>query len=287
MARVLLKHGSRGRFSIKAKHLRSGASFDVVVNGVKVGSLVTGARGGGVARFNTSPKPHTGRLGFDPRGAHVAVREHDTGMDDLECDMPGGHPDSAIGCCVGERKVADGSSGGKCELQTPDACTARGGRPTTATACLPDPCGGNPPPPTVVCCRSSSADGAFADDDPQVICEDDVTEAECADHGGMVVQASSCQSNPCQPAPPPDMVICCVPDDEDSECEHVTRQHCSDAGGMVSDAKSCDCHPCGNRDHDGDDEDDDEHDGHHGDGGGKGHDGHDGHDGGDGDGDGD
>jgi hypothetical protein len=230
-ASAFLKRGYRGRFSIKAKHLRGGASFDVVVNGVKVGDLVTGARGGGGARFNTSPKPRTGRLGFDPRGAHVAVREHDTGMDHLECDMPGGSPDSAIGCCVGERNVKSGDSGVTCELRTADACTARGGRPTTATTCLPDPCGGNPPPATVVCCRSSSAAGAVIDDDPAVECEEDLSESECADHGGMVVDASSCEPNPCQPVPPPDMVVCCVPDDDGSDCEHVTSQHCSDAGG--------------------------------------------------------
>ena len=268
-AKLVLKNGSHGRFSIRAKHLRGDASFDVVVNGVKVGRLVTGPRGGGIARFS-SPKGRGGRLGFDPRGAHVAVRADDTGEDDLEGDMPDDHPDSAIGCCVGER---DDDDEVECELRTADGCSAHGGRPTTATSCLPNPCGTNPPPATVICCRSSSARGAFVDDDPEVECEDDVSQAECAEHGGMVVQARSCEPNPCQPVPPPDVVVCCVPDEDESECEHVTRQHCSDAGGTVSTATSCAAHPCGNGDDDGDDGDED--------GGGGGGERHGGHRGGD------
>jgi hypothetical protein len=276
-AKLVLKNRSSGRFSVRAKHLRGNASFDVVVDGVKVGALVTGPRGGGIARFDSAPRGHGGRLGFDPRGAHVAVRESDTGEDDLDGDMPDDHPDSAIACCVGDHDEDDHAGEhdrrhhddheAECELKTADACTAHGGTPMTATSCLPDPCGTNPPPATVVCCRTSSAGGAFVDDDREVDCEDDMSQAACVEHGGMVVQAPSCDPNPCQPTPPPDVVVCCVPDGDETECEHVTRQHCSDAGGTVSTATSCENHPCGGGEG-GDGGDGEDHGGHQGDGGG-------------------
>jgi hypothetical protein len=234
-AKLLLRTGSNGRFSIKAKHLGAGKSFDVVVNKVKVGTLTTGPSGGGVARFSTSPTGRTAMLGFDPQGAQIAVRDEETGDDDLDTDMPDDNPDSAIGCCVGT----------ECEDETAAECTANGGTPTTAGGCLPDPCNGNPPPTTAVCCRTTSAGGAFVDDDPETECEDDVSSADCAAQGGMVVQATSCDPNPCQPTPPPNLVICCVPDGSESECEHITTDECTASGGTVSSATSCDADPCG------------------------------------------
>jgi hypothetical protein len=174
-------------------------------------------------------------LGFDPQGEHIAIRDEETGDDDLDTDMPDDNPDSAIGCCVGT----------ECEDETAAECTASGGTPTPSGGCLPDPCNGNPPPATVVCCRTTSAGGAFVDDDPENECEDDVSSAECAAQGGMVVQATSCEPNPCQPTPPPNLVICCVSDGGESECEHITADECTTAGGTVNSATSCDPDPCG------------------------------------------
>ena len=240
-AKLVLKSGSTGRFSVKGRHLAAGKSFDVVVNKVKVGTLTTGPSGGGVARFSTSPTGRAGMLGFDPRGAEVEVRDGDSGDDDLDSDMPDDQPDSAIGCCVGERHD-DGET--ECEDLTAAECAARGGTATTATSCLPDPCG-TKPPATSVCCLAHSAAGASEDDDPEVECEDDLSAADCGTRGGTVVTATSCDPNPCQPVPPPETIICCVPDGGEAECRHVTPDHCTGAGGTPSSAASCDPDPCG------------------------------------------
>ena len=248
-AKLIMKSASNGRFSVKGRHLAAGKSFDVVVNNVKVGTLSTGPGGGGIARFSTSPKGRNALLGFDPRGARIEVRESDSGDDDLDSDMPDNQPDSAVACCLGEHDGNDDDQGdeqGQTECEddmTAAECQAQGGTPMTSTSCLPNPCATTPPPPSTVCCIAHSATGAFVDDDAEVECEDDAT--ECAAHGGTVVQATSCDPNPCQPAPPPDLVICCVPDDGESECERVTADHCTTAGGTTSTATSCDADPCG------------------------------------------
>ncbi len=257
VAQLMMKTGSKGNFTIKVRGLPGGKVFDVVVNNVKVGTLVTGVRGRGTAKFSTSPKGRVADLGFDPQGADIAVRDDETGDDDLMGDMTDDHPDSAIGCCLGN-KDDDGEV--ECEDLTAAECSAEGGTATTATSCLPNPCGSQPPPTPVVCCLAHSASGAFLDDDPEVECEDDVSQAECATQGGMVVQATSCDPNPCQPAPPPNLVICCVsqgdqgdqegdqgedvPRTEPPQCARLTASDCSDEGGTVSSAASCMPNPC-------------------------------------------
>ena len=234
-ARLLLRTPTTGKFTIKARRLPGGKTFDVVVNKVKVGTLTTSPGGSGTLKFSNPPVGRASTLGFDPRGAQIAVRDDETGDDDLDTDMPDDNPDSAIGCCIGA----------ECEDETATECSEHGGTPTASAGCLPDPCNGNPPPATVVCCRTTSAGGAFVDDDPETECDDDVSSAECAAHGGMVVQASSCDPNPCQPTPPPDLVICCVPDGDHAECEHITSGECTAEGGTVNGAASCDSDPCG------------------------------------------
>ena len=233
VARLVLHTPTTGKFTVKARRLPGGKTFDVVVNGVKVGTLTTGPKGTGTAKFTTSGARHAATLGFDPQGAPLAIRDEDTGDDDLETDMPDDNPDSAIGCCLGS----------ECEEETAAECTAHGGTPTGAGGCLPDPCSSNPPSSKAVCCDTMDS-GASVDDDPEVECEDDTSEADCAARGGMIVEASSCDPNPCQPTPPPQLVICCVPDGGGSECEHVTPDHCTAAGGTVNPATSCDPDPC-------------------------------------------
>jgi hypothetical protein len=251
VAKLLLRTPSKGQFTVKARHLPGGKTFDVIVNKVKVGTLKTGAGGRGAANFSTAVAGRSAVLGFDPRGAQIAIRDQETGDDDLETNMPDDQPDSAMGCCLGDD---DGEV--ECEDKTVAECTASGGTPTPSGGCLPDPCNNNPPPPTVVCCRTTSAGGAFMDDDPENECEDDVSSAECAAEGGMVVQATSCEPNPCQPTPPPNLVICCVPQGdqgeqegqpqmEPPECEHITADECTAAGGTVNSVTSCDPDPCG------------------------------------------
>jgi len=268
-ARLVLKTRSSGKFSVKAKHLAAGQTFDVVVNKIKVGTLTTNAIGSGSAKFSTTPKRRSALLGFDPRGDEVEVRD-DQGNDDLDGGMPDGHPESAIGCCLGndDDQGDDNDQGdegqGECEELTAASCTAAGGTVTTATSCLPNPCASTPPPTTVVCCLAHSATGAFVDDEPEVECEDDVSQAKCVADGGTVVQAPSCDAHPCQPVPPPNLVICCVsqgdqgeqegePQTEPSECEHITAARCMAAGGTISAATSCEPDPCNNGDHPGGD----------------------------------
>src|SRR5262249_14918505 len=139
----------------------------------------------------------------------------------------------------------------ECEDMTATRCTAHGGTPTTATSCLPDPCASNPPSTTPVCCVAKDMSGTSDDDDPEVECER-LSATDCASRNGMVVQAISCDPNPCQPVPPPQLVICCVPDDEESECEHLTPDHCSAVHGTASTPTSCDADPCGSGGGDGD-----------------------------------
>src|SRR5262249_27739903 len=237
--KLVVRSGSTGRFSIKARRLAAGKSFDVVVNKVKVGTLATGAGGAGVVRFSTSPKGRSAMLGFDPRGAEIEVRDGDTGDDDLDSDMPDDNPDSAIGCCLGEDDD-DGET--ECENLTAAECSEEGGKVTTATSCLPDPCGGNPPPG--VCCIAHDMTGASDDDDPEVECEE-LSATDCAARNGTAVEATSCDPNPCQPVPPPELVICCLPDDGEQECERLTSDHCTTAGGKASTSTSCDPDPCG------------------------------------------
>src|SRR5262249_62064919 len=112
------------------------------------------------------------------------------------------------------------------------------------------------PPTPVVCCIAESAAGAFVDDHPEVECEDDVSSAECAAEGGMVVHATSCDPNPCQPTPPPNRVICCVsqgdqgqqqgqPQTEPSECERITAAEGTAEGETVSTAAATKPEPRG------------------------------------------
>ncbi len=259
VAKLVMRTPSHGKLTIKVRRLAHGKSFDVLVNKVKVGALQTGPNGGGTARFSTSPAGNTRVLGFTPQGTQIEIRDHESGDDDLDANVPDDHPDSAIGCCVGDD---DGEV--ECDALTAAECASHGGTPTTVRGCLPDPCNNNPPPPTVVCCHvTSSTDGAFTDDDPETECDDDASSAECAAEGGMVVQATSCDPNPCQPPPPPNLVVCCVsqgdqgeqegePQTEPAECEHITADRCQAAGGTVSMATSCDSHPCGGGGGDGD-----------------------------------
>ena len=261
-AKLSLKSDAKGVFSIAARRLAASADYDVVVGGIKVGAITTNGHGAGKVAFGTTKRGKRGLLGFDPRGRSLAVRDHD-GNDVLDCDMP---DDDAgeVACCVPD------DDGVECKHRTPDDCTADGGTPSSASGCFPDPCG--PQTGTVVCCIVDSTCGAFVDDDPQVGCRDDVTAERCATKGGTVIDATSCEPNPCAPVPPVALVTCCVPDDGELECQFRTPDRCAAKGGTVTTAATCDPNPCGaamSSDHGGKDDeqgDDDQGDGDHHDG---------------------
>src|SRR5262249_6250722 len=84
-AMLQLKSASNGRLKIAAQRLAASTSFDVVADGVKVGTLTTNGHGTGKTRLSTAPHGQNGFLGFDPRGTSLAVRD-DAGDDVLEGD---------------------------------------------------------------------------------------------------------------------------------------------------------------------------------------------------------
>jgi hypothetical protein len=253
-AKLTLKTSAKGVFSIAARRLAAATSYDVVVAGVKVGTVETNARGAGHIVFGAPKRGHRALLGFDPRGRSLAVRDHD-GNDVLEGDMPDDATDPGkVACCLPD------DDGVECDDRTPEHCLDDGGTPSSATGCFPDPCATTG---TAVCCTVDSTCGAFVDDDPELGCHAGVTAAECAEHHGTLVDATSCEPNPCAPVPPVALVTCCVPEDDDEgmECEFRTADHCAAKGGTVNPAPSCDPNPCqvssgddhhGDGEHDGD-----------------------------------
>ena len=284
----LTLRSSKGLFSITARRLSSGASYDVVVAGIKVGSLATNANGKGKVVFQAPKRGHRGLLGFDPRGRSLAVRDHD-GHDVLDGDMPDDSSDPGkVACCLPD------DDGVECDDRKPGDCLDDGGTVSSATGCFPDPCA-TPPTGTSVCCTIDSTCGAFVDDDPEVGCHTDLSAADCAEEHGTVVEAASCDPNPCTPVPPVQLVTCCVPEDDEVECQFRTAERCAKKGGTVVAAASCAPNPCGgpsgmsHDDDQGDDDDqgedgdhdDGEHCDHHGHEGDSGHDGDDSHDGAD------
>jgi len=235
-ASLSLRNGARGQFRITAKHVQGGKSYDLVVGGVKVGALSTSTRGNGRAAFSTSPSGKKSLLGFDPRGQTLLVRDAQSGEDVLVGDVPDDSPDAGA-CCL-----ADGSGEGEVECEDLSAadCTAAGGTPQTGlSSCLPDPCGGTSSDGiTAVCCINTTHD-----DGTETDCED-WSAAACAAAGGTMVQASSCDGNPCQPAAPVDRVACCVAQGDENECEVMSTAACTAVGGTANAAATCDPNPC-------------------------------------------
>jgi len=243
-ARLTLRGSQHGKFSVLAKHLAGDKQFDVIVGGVKVGSLSTNGGGSGRARFSTKD----GTLGFDPRGARVIVRDED-GDDDLVGDMDEDDDGTTIACCISEEDD-DGVGNAECEEMTPAECQEEGGMPIgvpggTAASCLPNPCATTPPGPPVICCKNEGDD-----DENEAECEAVATQAECADDDGMVVSATSCDPNPCAATPPADRSACCVPEQGDGDpgdpgCAVLSSAACMAEGGTVNSATSCEPDPCG------------------------------------------
>ena len=139
-ASLALKQASVGQFEIQVRKLAPKATFQVIVDGVHVGDLVTNGGGGGKIRFRSRPRGNDLSLGFDPRGKSIVVRDAD-GNDVLAADFPvtpPGAPGNVV-CCVPD------DQGPECEDRTADECAAQGGSVASATSCLPNPCVGAPP----------------------------------------------------------------------------------------------------------------------------------------------
>ncbi len=234
-ANLQVKNGTDGKFEVQVKKLDPLAMFDVLVNGVRVGSITTNRGGNGKVRFRSRPRSSKDLLlGFDPRGASVVVERAD-GAQVLRVTLDSPPDDGTIVCCVPD------DDGAECEDRTEAECTAEGGTVSTATSCLPDPCADTTTPPEadeVICCTP---------DDSGPECEDR-TSAECSAAGGVVVAGTSCDPNPCGPVTPlvdPD-IRCCVPhhDNTSFECEDRTPAECDGEGGTNMGAGTCTPDPC-------------------------------------------
>jgi hypothetical protein len=232
LARLTLKASDDGRFELRVRNLDANTTYEILVGGVRVGTLSTRGAGSGSARFRSRPRGHDQLLGFDPRGQIITVRSA-AGEDVLVGTVPAvstGTASDQVVCCIPD------DQGSECEDRTADECTTQGGTVSTATSCLPNPCADAPPVDAdVVCCLP---------DDTGPECEDRAA-AECAAQGGVVVQATSCQPNPCAATPPADAdTRCCLPDDSGAECEDRTPAQCIALGGIDMGPGSCTPNPC-------------------------------------------
>jgi hypothetical protein len=88
----------------------------------------------------------------------------------------------------------------------------------------------------VVCCMPD-------DNGPE--CEDRTAD-ECAAQGGIVLEATSCDPNPCAPVTPPadEDIQCCLPDNGGTECEDRTPAECAVEGGANAGVGTCTPDPC-------------------------------------------
>jgi hypothetical protein len=88
----------------------------------------------------------------------------------------------------------------------------------------------------VICCIPD-------DEGPE--CENRTAD-ECAAQGGIVVEATSCDPNPCAPVTPPanEDIQCCLPNNGGAECEDRTPAECAVEGGVNAGAGTCTPDPC-------------------------------------------
>jgi hypothetical protein len=178
--------GLAGRLEVRARKLDALDTFEVTLDGVRIGSFATRRRGAGKVRFDTRPRGNDQLLGADPRGKVVAVVNGD-GVVVLQTTVGAGTLDpNDVRCCLPD------DSGPECEDRTAAECAAAGGVDLGPGSCLPNPCDQPAPPPggDIRCCIP---------DDSGPECEDR-TPAECSAQGGVNIGAGSCDPNPCLPA---------------------------------------------------------------------------------------
>jgi hypothetical protein len=234
-ARLSLRDDSSGRFQVRAARLEREAEYELIVGGVKVATLRSNRRGRAQVRFSSEPHGRDIFLGFDPRGASIALRK--VGDDDaLGGQLPGEPDDADVTCCLPD---GGGDGDAECEDRTAEECAAQGGTVVGATSCLPNPCDATPPVDAdVICCIP---------DDSGAECEDR-TPSQCLNEGGTVVEATSCTPNPCAATPPAEADIqCCLPDgggDGPAECEDRTPEECAAEGGIDMGPGTCSPDPC-------------------------------------------
>ncbi|MEO8601060.1 MAG: hypothetical protein ABI629_00645 [bacterium] len=241
---LLVKSSRQAKLKIATSKLAGGKTYDLLVGGVKVGVIATSNGGSGRASFSAVPRSRAALLGFDPRGDQMTVRDQEDGEDVLVGDIPSDDP-TAVACCLTE-KGDDNEV--ECEDLTADECAAAGGTTQAVDSCLPNPCATNPlAGGELVCCTN-----ATHDDESESECEDIASKDECAGLGGTLVQATSCDDDPCNGAAPVDRTACCVPDDDgggEIDGAVLSSAACEAHGGIAvgtgTAAASCSADPCG------------------------------------------
>jgi hypothetical protein len=259
-------HGNtEGSLDVFVRTLAPNATFDVLVDGVKIGDFGTNDAGGGHARFRSHPHGSALLLGVDPRGKRLVVRDA-AGADVLAGDWPpDGHSVGKVACCIpdsaegafthdrhgrgaGHGHGHHGDDDHDCRLKTADDCAAVGGT-SAGGSCLPDPCEETAPAPAgTVCCIPE-----HGGDDDGAECEQRST-AACLMAGGTMVSATGCDPNPCVGTPASGLptVVCCLPHGDETECEHRTSADCVAQGGVDKGPGACFPDPCGGSGGDGD-----------------------------------
>ncbi len=232
--------GMRARLDVKVRRLDRNASYEVVLDGVRIGTLTTTGGGNGRARFSSQPRRRDQLLGVDPRGMSAEI--HNAAGDHvLETTMPDDTLDPTKSrCCLPHHGDDEENEQPECEDRTPDECTAAGGVDLGAGSCLPNPCEAGTPPPAeahVVCCTPE-------DHEPE--CEKR-SPASCSEHHGINLGAGSCEPNPCISTTPtePETVRCCLAEHDEVECEHRTPEQCAAQGGTDMGPGACEPDACG------------------------------------------
>ena len=224
------RKGLRGLLKVTLSKLAPASTFEVTVDGVRIGIVSTNRKGKGRLRLRSDAATPDAFLGVDPRGRSVAVNDA-TGATLLAGSISDASLDPGdVRCCVPDDDRLE------CEDRTAAECAQAGGVDLGRGSCLPNPCEGSTPAPAdITCCLPH-------DQGPE--CEDR-TAAQCAAQGGVALQAAACVPNPCAPtAPPSGTLRCCLQDDSGPQCEDRTAAECAGAGGVNIGAGACVPNPC-------------------------------------------
>ena len=233
-----LRRGLDGTLLVVVRNLDAHTTYEIVVRGVRIGTLTTNGRGRGRARFRTHPRGHDQLLGVDPRGKRIAVHTL-IGSDTLKGVVPehAGRA-GAVRCCVPEEK----DEAPECERVTAEKCQAKEGMNLGAGSCMPSPCPPPPPPPQKTRCCVPEHDNDD-EEESEVECKQR-TPAWCAQKGGVDIGPGRCDDRACPPTPPPNRIQCCVPEDDENECKLLTPEKCHASDGTSLGTGTCDPDPC-------------------------------------------
>ena len=123
-----LRNGLSSTLTVVGRNLEPRTTYEVTVQGVRIGTLSTNDAGRGRARFRSQPRSGDQLLGVDPRGKSIAVHALD-GLDRMGGDvglLPEHHDSdeaNTVRCCVPEEDEDEN----ECKVLTPEKCQQKGG----------------------------------------------------------------------------------------------------------------------------------------------------------------